>query len=260
MSRRLPKPDDRQPLPTAHRGYPRRASRSSSSSRRRSDAAESAQFSSSAHGGPDGPGMAEGTPPSGTPSPAQDRGRGTSRDTSGRPPGNSRPSPGQAALSAQSGAPAGHAPPLAPLGPLRRTLQHAGRSTGPGRDRHPTVGRDRRAHPPAQPLGRRLHASARTSPRGSGACRGACHGRRSCDRRPRRGCRGWWRRNGRRRRRRRRLRRRAPAWPGAPRHRHPGPKAQRTPESHARGCPQRRWGGGRCRPARRERARRQARA
>ena len=118
-------------------GVPRRRTgRSSSSSRRRSD---DAQFSSSAHGGPDGPGRAEGTPPSGTPSPARDRGRGTSRDTSGHPPDNSRPSPGQAALSAQSGAPTGHAPPLTLLGPLRRTIQHAGRSTAPGRDPHPSL-------------------------------------------------------------------------------------------------------------------------
>ena len=101
---------------------------------------ESAQSASSAHdGGPDGPEMAEGTPPSGTPSPAQDPWRGTSRGTSRRPPGNNRPTPGQVALSAQSGAPTGHAPPLALLGPLRRTIQHAGRSTAPGRDPHPSL-------------------------------------------------------------------------------------------------------------------------
>ena len=93
--------------------------------------------------------MAEGTPPSGTPSPAQNRERGTSRGTSRRPPGNGRasPSPGQVALSAQSGASAGHAP-------LLRTLQRAGRSTGPGRDPHPglldytSAATGARIHPP----------------------------------------------------------------------------------------------------------------
>ena len=110
------------------------AGRSPSSGRRRSPT-QSAQSAQSTNDGPDGPESA-GTPPSGTPSPAPDLRRRASRGAGRRPSGNDQATPGEVALSAQ----ARSAQSGGSAGPgLLRTLQRAGRTTGPGRGPHPSL-------------------------------------------------------------------------------------------------------------------------